>query len=198
MSVNMRNFVYILLLIALVASSCEGRKTRNQALSEDIEEFKKTVTVEIPVYEPESYIEREVDTLLHNGYRVKINTFSDMENSVLFTKIKDTVNYQTHYRNFKFNILVEKNGKSVYNRLFDKKAINKLFTYDTITKSNLEDDNFDKLGVLKSIELNDNFPNSESVQIDIMYAIPNTNRVSLHTLSINEEGLIHVERKELN
>jgi len=194
----MRNFVYILLLIALVASSCEGRKTRNQALSEDIEEFKKTVTVEIPVYEPESYIEREVDTLLYNGYRVKINTFSDMENSVLFTKIKDTVNYQTHYRNFKFNILVEKNGKSVYNRLFDKKTINKLFTYDTITKSNIEDDDFDKLGVLKSIELNDDFLNSESVQIDIMYAIPNTNRVSLHTLSINEEGLIHVERKELN
>ena len=48
-------------------TSCEGRKTKNQALSEDIEEFKKTVTVEVPVYEPESYMEREIDTLLHNG-----------------------------------------------------------------------------------------------------------------------------------
>ena len=151
------------------------------------------MTVEIPVYEPESYMEREVDTLLHNGYRVKIKTFTDMENTVLFTKIKDTINYQTYYRNYKFNILVEKDGKRIYSDYFDKQRINQLFKYNASTISELKD--FDQLGILKSIELNKDLTHSEHIEIDIMYAIPNTDRVSLHTISINDEGIMSIERK---
>ncbi|MEO1032455.1 MAG: hypothetical protein AAFX55_13675 [Bacteroidota bacterium] len=192
----MRNFAFILLLLALAVTSCEGRKTQSQALKEDIEDLKKTVTVEIPVYQPESYMEREVDTLLHNGYRVKIKTYTDMDHAVLFTKIKDTVNYQTYYRNFKFHILIEKNGKRIFNTHFDKKRINTLLEYSNSPIPELRD--FEKLSVLKSIELNKDFPNSEHIEIDVMYAIPNTDKVALHTISINEKGLINIERKQVN
>ncbi|WP_422104316.1 hypothetical protein [Winogradskyella sp.] len=192
----MRNFAFILLLLVLAVTSCEGRKTQSQALKEAIEDFKKTVTVEIPVYQPESYMEREVDTLLHNGYRVKIKTYTDMDHAVLFTKIKDTINYQTYYRNFKFHILIEKNGKRIFNTHFDKTRINSLLEYKDSPISELRD--FDKLSVLKSIELNKDLPNSEYVEIDIMYAIPNTDKVALHTISINEKGLMNIKRKQVN
>ncbi|WP_299521284.1 hypothetical protein [Winogradskyella sp.] len=192
----MRNIVCIFLFLVFVVSSCEGRKTKNQALSEDIEEFKKTVTVEVPVYEPKSYLERQVDTLLHNGYRVKIKTHTDMDNAVLFTKIKDTINYQTYYRNFKFSILIERNGKRIFNNYFDKEHINQLFKYNASNIPALKD--FDKLSVLKSIELNEGVSNSESIEIDVLYAIPNTDRVSLHTMIINESGMMTIEQKLLN
>ncbi|WP_157957220.1 hypothetical protein [Winogradskyella tangerina] len=187
------SFVFI---VIIAFTSCEGRKTKAQALSEDIEEFRNSVTVEILVYEPESYVEREVDTLLHSGYRVKIKTFSDMENTVRVTQIKDTINYQTYYRNFKFLISVEKNGKTIYNDQFDKKRVNKLFRFENPETSDLKD--FDELGVLKSIEFNENYSTSESIEIDIMYAIPNTNKVTLHTMIINDEGLMNIERKPYN
>ncbi|WP_299361897.1 hypothetical protein [Winogradskyella sp.] len=192
----MRNIFFILLLLVVAITSCDGRKTKSQALLEDIEEFKKEVTAEIPVYQPESYVEREVDTLLHNGYRVSIKTYSDMEESVLFTKIKDTINYHTYYRNFKFNIIIEKNGNRIFDEQFNKKRMNKLLEYNTTTLSELR--GFDQLSVLKSIELNKNLPNSENIEIDIIYAIPNTDRISFHIMSINEKGIMNIERKYIN
>ncbi len=104
----MRNLLGLLLIFVIGLMSCEGRKTQKQALSEGIEVFKKEASLEVDLYQPETYAEREVDTLLSNGYRIKIKTSTDMENNVLFTKIKDTVNYQTYYRNYKFKISVEK------------------------------------------------------------------------------------------
>lgn len=192
----MRTLLGLLIVVILGFTSCEGRKTQSQALAEDIEEFKKNVSIEIDVYKPESYIEREVDSLLNNGYRVKIKTYTDMENSILFTKIKDTINYQTYYRNFKFDILVEKDGKTIFNKNFNKDKIKTILKYDPSSDIKMKD--FDELAILKSVELNDDFPYSESIKIEIMYAIPETNKQSLHVLSIDDKGQMKIERKEEN
>lgn len=194
----MKKLLGLFLLLIIAFTSCEGRKTQSQALSEDIEEFKKEVTLEIAVYKPENYMEREVDTLLHNGYRVKIKTYSDMDNTVLFTKIKDTINYQTHYRNFKFDIQVEKDGKLLYNESFDKKKAHSLFRDYTPTKSINKDTDFDKLAILKSIEVSGNSSFSDRIKIDILYAIPETDKMTLHSLSIDNKGLLEVKRIETN
>jgi hypothetical protein len=188
----------VLLLLFVAFISCEGRKTQNQALAEDIEDFKKVVSYEVNVYVPETYMEREVDTLLSNGFYIKIKTYSDMDNSVLFTKIKDTVNYQTYHRNFKFDIIVKKNDELLLNRHFDKKSINKLFKYDTVTKSNIEGYDFYKLGVLNSIQIDTSLQSTDLIKIDIIYAIPETNRRSLHSLFIDDKGVLEVERLETN
>ena len=107
----MRIFLGILLITVLGFTSCEGRISKTQALEKDIKEFQDSVSIQVDVYKPKNYLEREVDTTLSNGFRVKIKTYTDMDNNVLFTKIKDTINYQKYYRNFKFEILVEKSGK---------------------------------------------------------------------------------------
>ncbi|BAO77159.1 hypothetical protein [Winogradskyella sp. PG-2] len=183
----------LFLILVIVFTSCEGRITQNQALSESIEEFKKTVSFEVDVYHPEGYIEHEVDTLLSNGYRVKIKAFSDMDNSVLFTKIKDTINYQTHYRNFKFNVQVEKEGKLIYNKRFNKFNANKVLSYN----SNNQLHNFDKLAVLKSIEVDGDSTLKNSISIHIIYAIPETDQIASHKLIIDEYGnskFIHLDQ----
>ena len=178
----------IAMVLLLGFTNCEGRKTQHQALSEDIEEYNKTVNIEIDVFIPEIYMEREVDTVLHNGYRVKIKTYIDMENSVLYTKIKDTINYQTHYRNYKFDILVEKDGKEIFNRSFNKQKTNEALGFKSNLVRESELNGFDKLSILKSIQVDDDPTNTNTVVIDIIYGIPETERISYHKLMINEEG----------
>ncbi|WP_299130376.1 hypothetical protein [uncultured Winogradskyella sp.] len=193
----MRNEIVVLVLLILGFTSCEGRKSEREALLKDIQYFKKTVTIEVDDYKPATYIEQQKDTILSNGYRVKIKTFSDMDNSVLFTIIRDTINYQTYYRNYKFEIQVEKDGQPIYKRLFDKNTVNKVFGLHESTASSKVANDFNKLGVLKSIELNDGLPNSNGVKIDILYAIPETDNYVLHTLHFDDIGRLKVKRQDI-
>ncbi|MBU2920462.1 hypothetical protein KO504_03850 [Winogradskyella psychrotolerans] len=182
-----------LFIITLIAfTSCEGRKTQSQALSESIEEFKKTVNFESNVYIPENYTEREVDTVMSNGFRVKIKIYSDMSSDVLFSKIKDTINYQTHYRNFKFDIRVEKEGELIYEESFDKHKANQLFGYHNNYSPDSPFHDFDKLAILQSIQVDDEPSLKNTVLIDVMFAIPETNRSALHTLFVNDNGTINM------
>ena len=194
----MKHLFGLLVILVMGFTSCEGRKTSNQALSESIEEFRKNATFEVDIFIPETYIEKEVDTVLSNGYRVHIKTFTDFENSVRFSKIKDTVNYQTHYRNFKFEISVIKNNKLIYNESFNKIRVNKDFNYNNPIDAGSILYNFDKLAVLKSIQVNDDPSLRNTVGIDILFAIPESDRYAAHTLFIDENGLSNIEQVEVN
>ena len=194
---NLRT-LFAIITFCIIIFSCEGRKTQNQALKESIEAFKKKVNFETHVYIPETYFEREVDTFLNNGYRVKIKTYSDMSNSVLFSKIKDTINYQTHFRNFKFEISVEKANELIYHESFNKIKVNEAFNYKADLSSSSELYNFDKLAVLKSIEVSDDPSFTDTVVINIMYAIPETDRYASHSLVINEKGISNSLQLEVN
>ena len=193
----MKHFFGLLLILAISFTSCDGKKTKKQALSESIEEFKKTVNFETNVYIPESYMEREVDTLLSNGYRVKIKSYSDMTNSVRFSKIKDTINYQTHYRNFKFEVNVTKDEKLIYTEKFDKQKVNKAFNYDAnlVSGSGLSD--FDTLAVLKSIEVNDDPFYTNMVVIDVLFTIPESDRSASHRMFIDAMGKSNIVQVEV-
>lgn len=195
---HMKKVFGLLLLLIIGFTSCEGRRNSSQALSESIEEFRKTATIEVDVFVPETYLEQEVDTILSNGYRVRIKTFIDEDNNVLFSKIKDTINYQTYYRNYKFNISVIKNGKLIYNETFNKKRVNKDFNYNEALKSDALLADFYKLAVLKSIQVNHDPSLKNKVGIDILYSIPESERYASHTLLIDEKGksnIINVELK---
>lgn len=191
----MKHFLGLLFIITIAFTSCEGRKTSHQALAESIEEFKKTANLEVDVFIPESYFEKEVDTVLHNGFKVKIKTFTDLEHSVDFSKIKDTINYQTHYRNFKFEISIKKDNKVIYNEHFNKERVNKDFNNSNNTKEGLISPDFDKLAVLKSIQINDDPSFITNVKIDILYTIPESDKHVGFTLVVDDKGrsnILHV------
>lgn len=194
----MKKIIGLLVILIIGFTSCEGRKTSNQALTESIKEFKKNASFEVDVYIPENYVEREVDTLLSNGYRVKIKTYTDESQNVLFTKIKDTINYQTYYRNFKFDISVLKNDKLIYSESFDKPKVNKVLNYNANLTSESDLYNFDKLGVLKSIQVNDDPSYTNMVVIDLLYTIPESNRYASHVLFIDKKGKSNFVKVEAN
>ena len=193
----MRNILVVLLVLLLGFTSCEGRKSQNQALSESINEFKKSASLEVDIYVPETFLEHEVDTTLSNGYHVKIKTYTDEENNVLFSKIKDTINYQTYYRNYKFDISVLKEGELIYHESFDKQRVNKDFKYNSNFYSDSLLHNFDKLAVLKSIQFNDDSSIKNSVGIDIIYGIPESDRYASYTLFIDNNGKSNIVQIEV-
>lgn len=191
--------IIALLIIAIVAfTSCEGKKTKNQALAESIEEFKKTVNFETNVYIPKTYVEQQIDTTLSNGFKVKIKTYSDMANSVRFSKIKDTINYQTHYRNFKFDIVVSMDEKEIFNESFNKKKVNKAFNYESNLVSGSDLYNFDALAILESINVNDDPSYTNMVLIDIVYAIPESDNFASHRLFIDKRGNSNIAQIKVN
>ena len=63
----MKNLFALLLILIIGLTSCEGRKTQNQALAESINEFKKNTSLEVKNYIPEQYLERSIDTTLSNN-----------------------------------------------------------------------------------------------------------------------------------
>jgi len=193
----MRNIIGIILILVIGLTSCEGRKSQSQALSESIDEFKKSASLEVDVYVPETYLEQRVDTTLSNGYKIVIKTYSDEENNVLFSKIKDTVNYQTYYRNYKFDISITKNEQLIYSESFDKPRVNEDFNYNSPNSSGSYLRDFDKFSVLKSIQVNDDPSLKNVVGIDIIYAIPESDKYAYHTLFIDEKGKSNIVQNEV-
>ena len=194
----MKNLLGLFLIIAVISTSCDGRKSQSEALTESIKEFSEKVTLQKDVYKPNDYIERQTDTLLSNGFRVKIKAYTDLNNSVLFTHIKDTINYNTYYRNFKIDISVSKNNKEIFNESIDKQKAIKFFNYKSTLLPDSEFYNFDKLAVLKSVEVNADPVNTNVVAIEFLYAIPESERFAYHTLIIDETGkstILPVEAK---
>ncbi|RZN79672.1 MAG: hypothetical protein EVB11_12275 [Winogradskyella sp.] len=185
----MKNSFFLLLILVIGFTSCEGRKTQTKSLSESIASFKKNNTIEANEFIPESYFERSVDTILSNGFRVKLVTSTDMLNSVVLTKTKDNINYNSNYRNYNFNITIQKNGEKIYDENFNKLRVNNVLGYISNLDSELPIHDFDKLALLKSIRLNQELSiDHDSVYIDIAYAIPNEDYIDWHTLKIDEDG----------
>ncbi|MDN3493679.1 hypothetical protein [Winogradskyella bathintestinalis] len=193
----MKHLLALLTISIIALTSCEGRKSQSQALTESIAAFKKTVNFETNVFIPKTYFEHEVDTLMSNGFRVKIKTYTDLSKAVRFSKIKDTINYQTHYRNFKFEVSVFKNNVKVYQEHFDKQKVNKVFNFDNTLTRDLKSYNFDTLAVLKSIEVNDDLIYKNKVFIHIMYAIPESDKNVSHALIIDDKGQSNIVQEEL-
>ncbi|GGI57293.1 hypothetical protein [Winogradskyella haliclonae] len=185
----MKNGLYFILILVIGFTSCEGRKSQRKALTESISSFKKDNTIKINEFIPETYFEHRIDTILSNGFRVKIQTSTDMINQVVFTKTKDNIDYVNNYRNFNFNVTIEKNGKKLFDESFNKQKVNDLFGYSSDIDSEEPIHDFNTLALLKSIHLNEELSvKNDSIYIDIAYAIPNEDYIDWHTLKIDKHG----------
>ncbi len=154
------NKLYVLILIIFIAFlSCDGRdrvfKTNEEILIENklLDSFSESIK-----YFPETYSEVETDTILNNGFKVKIKTYTDMNSSVLIEFTQDTINYKRFYREFLSNIIVRYNNDKVF-----EEKIN----VDFLAKNSIESKDFlNGKVILKNIRML-NQMESDNVVIDI-------------------------------
>lgn len=116
----MKKTISLLVLLVIGFTSCNGRITANQSLTESIEEFKINTAIESQTYIPEVYTEISNDTLLSNGFRVKTTTFTDMDHSIVRFVVKDSVTYKKYYRDVEGLVTVNFKNKCVFEKTINK------------------------------------------------------------------------------
>ncbi len=156
----MKRIFGILIMLIIGFTSCEGRTTRSQALSEDIQKFKKDTVIENVSYYPEDYTETVNDTILSNGYNIKVKFFSDMQQSITKAYTKDDIKIKNIYREFNSEISVSFKSKTIFNQLIDKEF---LIQNVDISYQNLKNFRLENMWVDQEESIN-------STRIDFLYS----------------------------
>lgn len=124
----MKQFIFLLVIatIGIVSISCDGRdrvfKTNTEVLIENklLDSFSENIS-----YVPETYTEVATDTILYNGFHVKLKTYTIMDKHIVNEFKQDSIVYKKYYREFATDVIVTKNDKEIFNERIDKEFIHK-------------------------------------------------------------------------
>lgn len=117
----MRALLTLILIITLSNIGCDGRdkvyKTNKEILKEHklYESFSERIT-----YIPENYQETTTDTIMSNGFYVKIRSYTNMNNSTLITYAKNNLHYKNFHRNINSLVSIYKNNHKTASTLVTK------------------------------------------------------------------------------
>lgn len=185
----MKNILIVLILVCVGFVSCDGRKSQSESLKESIEKFKDSVgPIEIIKYIPKDYAENVTDTILSNGFRIKIKTFTDMEHGIVDSiSIKDSITSKTIRRDFLSEVTVFKNDRQIFSKTIDKSTFEKQYE---LIKGQLKE------MILSSVWVNQVHDNDKDiVQIEFDFCLPEnlekeySSRCYIHfRLMINPDG----------
>lgn len=108
-------------IFSVALTNCDGRKTKSEALKESVEKFRDSIEpINIVEYIPKVYSEVKTDTILSNGFVVKIKNYTDMQNSVSHNYQVDSITTRTDiYRKWISEVSVEKDGKLIFNKIIN-------------------------------------------------------------------------------
>lgn len=110
----MKHLLLLLCIGCIGFISCDRRATKQDALKESIKTFRNADSAlkNIKVF-PETYAEVENDTILSNGYRVKIKNFTNMHKLVELP-IATTFDDTQYFRQIDSEITVYKDNKLIF------------------------------------------------------------------------------------
>lgn len=167
---------YSILIITIIITlfSCDGRyNTKKQpvdrvAAKELLMSFTENVK-----YFPEGYTEFTNDTILSNGYTVKIKNYSDMENNVLQTFKRSTTTNKHYFREVITEVEVYKNNKQIFKHVLDD-AFLSLSNTDYVLNQVYIDE-------IKSL-------NTNTLHLVASACIPRTDNCPVYNIAIDPEG----------
>ncbi|SHH51246.1 hypothetical protein [Winogradskyella jejuensis] len=179
----MKKILYIIPILIIAFTSCEGRKSHTKALSESIEAFKAKTTIEKVEYIPENYREIAIDTTLSNGFSIKIKTFTNMNNHITIEDAKDSLFLKKHYRTVNSHISITHQDHNIFEKTIDKSFLitqnERLSDYLTIAN-------------LKGVWINQLQSSNSQVVLDIDYCMIETSDCKSLKLNINKDGSYHL------
>ena len=182
----MNKFFILFILIIITFLSCDGRgrkhKTNEDVLKENqlLDSFSESIK-----YIPETYTEVETDTILSNGFRVKIKTYTEMQDNVLNEFTIDTIKYKFYYRNYTGKLDVYFNNSPILEETIDKAFLNKA-----------KDREFWDDAIMAGISLDDINSTKKEVSITVLYCIPESEICKEFIIIVDKKG--NSKLKELN
>ena len=184
----MRCLLILIVIIGLTFISCDGRYRAYES-NQDIlkkhhlyKSFSENVT-----YIPEAYSENTTDTLLSNGFHVKIKTITDMKTSYLNEFIKDTMHYKNYYRTLKTFIIVSNEHQEIASKLITKDFF---IHYDNHFEKVLKDK------VVQGVWLNQYESNkTNQVVLDVIFSRPASKNLLCYKVTLNNNGSLLINKE---
>ncbi|WP_100615716.1 DUF4738 domain-containing protein [Confluentibacter citreus] len=177
--------VLIILVISLIG--CDG-KYRSHRSNEDVlreanllESFSEQLK-----YIPEQPTEIVTDTILSNGFNIKINYYSNENSHVPKTKkSKNGTVTKTYHKNFEAQFQVQKNNRLILDGIVNKE----LFHENT-------DNTFWQNAIMQYVWVDYSAMTEHSIQLHTSFNIPDTQIYKDFTLTIFDDG--NIEIKEIS
>lgn len=176
----------LILPIIIAFCSCESRQTKNDLLQKSISKYKNDFKlIEVKNYYPKAYNEIITDTLLSNGYRVKIKTFTDMNNAVSVVSKTSTIYQTDYYRQVTSEVVVFKNNKLIFNKSFNSNFL-KQHIFENKNSNNFIN-NYVYVDEAASI-------NSNKLVLIASQISPKSNIKDIYKIEIDETGLFTLNK----
>lgn len=183
----MKYFFLILLAGVVIFSSCDGRTTKYDALKKSVEKFKNdTKLTDFTNYFPKIYAEVETDTILSNGYRVKIKNFTNMKRLVEVSQYANGSETQ-YLRQIDSEITVYKDDKLIFKDVFSNAFTEHHNNQKIDVKSYLN--NGISIDEMASLHKN-------KVVLITANTVPQNNQDAYYKLSIDEYGNSKIKKIE--
>ncbi len=172
-----------MVLIGLVVS-CDGRDRAKKSNTEVLKEHRLLDSFSENIrHFPEEYTETITDTLLSNGYKIRIKNFTDMRNSYLDEFEQDSILYKHYYRDSKAKISVA-NDKVVFDKLIDKAFF---LNFDSSLTDFFIEANLDGVWLNEEKTLS-----NSKITIDVVFCKPESDICEFFNLMIDDKGEYHI------
>jgi len=174
----MNKLLAFLIFTIITLSSCDGRdrkhKNNKEVLIEHnlLDSFSERIR-----YIPETYSEIETDTLLSNGFRVNIKTYTEMQDNVFNEFIIDSIKYKFYYRNYTGKLNIFYNNTAVL-----KETINKSYLNKNDEKVFWDD------AIMAGISIDENNSSEKEVFINVLYCIPESEICKEFKIIVDNKG----------
>ncbi|WP_411768716.1 hypothetical protein [Winogradskyella sp. A3E31] len=170
---KLRNIGLFLFIAAIVLTIFDGRMSSKNALDKSISEFNAKVELTNVTYIPEYYTERITDTILSNGYKVKIKTTTDMLSHIeVETNQDNTINKEIYRQHIvEIELQHEKTG-----------------TVRHILDQNMVSNSLDNL-VLRAAYINEEASLfEEGIHLNLHFLNPNSKKENIFNMIIDNNG----------
>lgn len=174
-------FAIFLIVSIIILLSCSGKNGSHDFDGHgqiDAHEINLSKTFKKLTYHPKEYVATETDTLMNNGFRVKIKYYSLMDHSIRKTN-RLAINQEStvFYRQFQSDIMVYKDEQLIFQTTMNDKG-----------SAHFEKD------ILQFVYLDELVSSKDQVVIKYAYHDITNNQFSDHRLYIKENGTIKTEK----
>ncbi|MCB4797812.1 hypothetical protein [Neotamlana laminarinivorans] len=180
--------VLLLILLSIILFNCDGRerayKTNADILKENklFKSFSETIN-----YIPKQPVIIITDTILNNGFNIKINYHSIEDAPLIIDKLsKNDTLQKTVYKNFEAQITVSKINSLPHQFLVNKSSF-----------SNFENNDFFNKAIMQYVWIDFEASTKNTICLNTAFHIPETENYRDFVISINKFGIIQIKEKQL-
>lgn len=172
--------ILLLLLMAISFMNCDGRHRKHKSNVDVLAESNLLNTFSSQLNSvPNQPVTIETDTILSNGFRVKLDYYSKENYIELYSN-------QTHYFNFEAQLTVLLNNENINNSVINKQLF-----------KDFETTSFWDKAIMQFVWIDHEAASEGSICLNTSFRIPETEIFKDYTIIINDKGVIQIKPRLL-